>query len=176
LWQRSPVAQSPSTLQYFLHTVPAVEMAMHAVPAAQVAKFVQGAPTPPSPLGQQAMTAVVPWQPKSHFIPAAQFWAKGSQLPVLVSAALFPSPPPAASGVPDPLLLHAAAVIATTAASIAKTAFSRLTARMISLDGPGRKTRRFALVRTFTHDGVSRSNPGRVCGAGARVARGVRRR
>ena len=47
--------------QYFLQTVPAVEMAMHAVPAEQVAAVVHVVPTtPPSVAGQQATTAVAP--------------------------------------------------------------------------------------------------------------------
>ena len=64
LWQRSPVAQSPSLAQYFRQAAaPAVAaVAMHPVPRPHGIAFVEHRLpiTPPSVLGQQPTTAVVP--------------------------------------------------------------------------------------------------------------------
>jgi hypothetical protein len=63
LWQRSPVAQSPSLAQYFRQAAaPAVAaVAMHPVPRPHGIAAEHRLPiTPPSVLGQQPTTAVVP--------------------------------------------------------------------------------------------------------------------
>lgn len=63
LWQRSPVAQSPSPAQYFRHIgPPPVGMLMHAAPFAHCMVVVeQAAPIAAVPLsGRQATTAASP--------------------------------------------------------------------------------------------------------------------
>jgi hypothetical protein len=137
LWQRSPVAQSPSPAQYFRQAAaPAVAaVAMHPAPRPHGIAAEQGLPiAPPSVLGQQATTAVVPAQPKSHFCAPPQLCATGSQpiAPVSVSASPEgPSPaapsPGAASGVPSLVPPHAAAATATMAASASFRTPSRFT-------------------------------------------------
>jgi hypothetical protein len=86
--------------------------------------------TPPSVLGQQLTTAVVPAQPKSHFCAAPQLCAAGSQPIVPVSAGAVsagPSPPGPASTVTALVPPHAVAASATTAASTNARARSHLT-------------------------------------------------
>ena len=62
LWQRSPVAQSPSPAQYFRHVGPPPGMVTHPLPFAHCMVVVeQGAPIAALPLsGRQATTAASP--------------------------------------------------------------------------------------------------------------------
>src|SRR6266545_5956577 len=120
LWQRSPVGQSPSAAQYFRHTTPPSGRPRHALPLWQGMFPEHAVPTPPSPLsGRHATRAVLPWQPKSHSLPAEQFWSAGSQPLPLTSGALssrdptsVPASAPAVFAAPQ-----AVAVSATTIAS-----------------------------------------------------------
>jgi crotonobetainyl-CoA:carnitine CoA-transferase CaiB-like acyl-CoA transferase len=53
LWQRSPLAQSPSVAQYLRQAVPCVEIPTHPDPAAHDIAVVQASPiAPPPELGQ----------------------------------------------------------------------------------------------------------------------------
>jgi len=68
LWQRWPVAQSPSLAQYFRHAMPMPATDTQPVPRAQGRGFEHALPAAPqSAPGWQSTTAVVPWQRKSHF-------------------------------------------------------------------------------------------------------------
>jgi hypothetical protein len=128
LWQRSPVAQSPSAAQYFRQVGPPPAMLTQPVPREHGMVLVeQELPTaPPSAPGWQSTTALLPRQRKSHFWFAKQFCAKGSQDRGVVSGPTSASASlPASTGALALLFPHAE-VTSTAAASSSAAAAWRI--------------------------------------------------
>jgi hypothetical protein len=98
LWQRSPVAQSVSAVQYLRQSgPPPLGMATQPLPPAHCMVVVeQVAPIAPVPVSGMHATAAAPfWQVKSHFCPVPQLGAAGSQ-------AKFPESAPTSAGASPP--------------------------------------------------------------------------
>jgi hypothetical protein len=93
LWQRSPVAQSVSAVQYLRQVGPPPPMVTHPLPRAHCIVVVEHVLpiAPPSAPAMHATTATPFWQVKSHLSVAPQFWAAGSQ-------AEFPESAPTSAG------------------------------------------------------------------------------
>ena len=137
LWQRSPVAQSPSPAQYFRQTTPASAAERQPVPRGHGVVDEQGLPgAPPSVFWMQASTAPLPAHVKSHFATFdEQFCAAGSQVvtpPVPPAPPMPPPPPPGAPSGGAPLVELHAPITTAIAAATSVAALSRFTATTIS--------------------------------------------
>jgi len=117
LWQRSPVAQSVSDVQYLRQVGPPPAMVTQPAPRAHCMVVVEHVlPIATPPVSAMHATVAAPfWQVKSHFCVEPQSWAAGSHAKFPESAPTSAGATPPPSGI-APLLLPQAEVTSVTTA------------------------------------------------------------